>query len=343
MAHRLNSDADATLAGFLDDVRPQSIESLEVFSGSTIASKSFHSLGCHSETLTELALKCLSADAMQSLNILKGCTNLTSLSLAESPGSITDLEHRHNDVFLEVVVWLQECTNLKSVQLSHFYSGPALLTPVLLEKTIHLRELELDGYSMTPAKTFHRALAHQTSLRSLCLKGEGDETGPEGYNILVDSLCQLVNLTDLRLKEIADYFNDEHICKLARSLPKLEVLVTGGWNITDAVLRELPVLSSLKMLQFNAITKFTAQAIMEFVLSLGYGNMGFVLAILMADMESDLAPHEKQLITETLAQQVKGRFDFMLLRGKRCEARLGCLANILPDPEVSEFEGDDSD
>ena len=319
--HRQEIDADATLAAFLNDVRPQSVEALGIHSGSTIASLSLQALGCHSETLTDLALKSLSAEAMESLNMLKACTNITSLSLAEGPGSTTDLEHRHDDVFHEVVTWLANCTNLKSVQLSQFFSGPALLELILLERNVHLQELELDGYVMTPAKSFHRALGQHTSLRSLCLKGEGDEVGPqglEGYDILVDSLCNLENLTDLRLKDISDYFNDEHIQRLARHLPKLEVLVTGGWGITDAALVEFRLLPSLKMLQFTAITKFTTQGIMEFILALGPGNMGFALSILMSDMDHDLAEHERQLIMETLATQVKGRFEFMTLRGKRC-------------------------
>ena len=312
-------DADATLATFFNDIRPQSLESLGIHSGSNIASLSFQALSKHCETLTDLTLKSLSAEAMQSLSLLKECRKLTTLSLAESISSTTDLEHRHNDIFLEVVEWLRGCTNLRSVQLSHFYSGPALLEPVLREKTVHIQELELDGYVMTPAKSFHRALAQHTSLRSLCLKGEGDDYGLEGYNILVDSLCQLENLTDLRLKDIADYFTDEHVCKLARYLPKLEVLVTGGWGITDEVFKELRLLSSLKMLQFNAITKFTAQGLMEFVLALGPGNMGFALSVLMSDMEHDLEPHERQLVIETLETQVKGRFEFMTMRGKRYE------------------------
>ncbi len=133
------------------------------------------------------------------------------------------------------------------------------------------------------------------------------------------SECQLEGLTVLRLQRIADYFDDENICKLARSLPKLEVLVVGGWDITDAVLTELRTLSSLKTLQFNAITKFTKQAIMEFILSLGPGNMGFALSILMADMDSDLEPYERLHIGETLEAQLKGRFEFMTLRGTCCE------------------------
>lgn len=318
---RQDVNADGTLAIFISDLRPQSLESLSIHSRSSIASASFKALECHSLTLTDLALKSLSAEAVESLHLLKGCINLTTLSLAESTASATDLEQRHNDVFLEVVAWLQACTKLRTVQLSNFFSGPAILEPLLLEKNIHIQELELDGYVMTPAKSFHRALAHHTSLQSLCLKGEGEEPGQEGYEVLVESICYLENLTDLRLKDIADFFNDEHVCRIARNLPKLEVLVIGGWGITDKVFEDLRLLESLKMLQFNAITRFTTQGIMELALALGPGNTGFSLSILMSDMDYDLATHERQLITETLATQVRGRFDFMTMRGERCKAR----------------------
>lgn len=314
---RLDDDADVTLGIFLNEIRPQSIKSLEIHGGSTIASWTFRALNDHSTTLTELALKSLSAEAMESLHLLKDCTNLTSLSLAEGPSSTTDLENRHNDVFLEVVNWLQNCTKLKSIQLSRFFSAPALLTPILLEKSIHLEELELNDYLMRSSTTFHRALAQHKSLRSLYLKGEAEEGMPDGCMILVNSLSELENLTDLRLRDIAENFNDGHIRILATHLPKLEAFVTGGWSITDVVLKSLCQLRSLKMLQFNAFTKFTAQAIMEFVLALGPGNMGFSLSVLMSEMDNDLSAQERNLITETLASQVKGRFEFMTVRGKQ--------------------------
>ena len=243
-----------------------------------------------------------------------GCTNLVTLHLSESPTTTTDLEHRHNDVYLEVVAWLRECKRLKSVKLSHFFSAPALLTSILLEHDIKLTSLELDGYTMLVGKTLHRALVHQPSLQSLYLNGDGDDPGSDGYDILVESLCQLKNMTDLQLQSISDWFNDENICQLARNLPKLEEFSFTGYGITDKVWSDIARLKHLRRLQFNAVTNFTAKSILSFVSGLDYGNHGFALGIMMAELESDLKPHEQQLIRNTL-KRVGGTFDFMLLRG----------------------------
>ena len=204
---------------------------------------------------------------------------------------------------------------MKSIKLSHFFSAPSLLTPILLENDIKLAELELDEYTMAVGKTFHRALSHQRSLKSLYLKGEGDEPGTDGYDILVDSLCKLENLTELALENISDYFQDKHICRLAQGLPRLESFATTGWGITDVVFKELVNLKYLRRLTFNGLTNFTARGLLAYVQGLNYSNQGLVLAVMMADMDSNLEPQQQELIRDTLSKKVGGTFDFMLIRG----------------------------
>ena len=313
---RINSDADHAMASFLNEIREQSLKSLVTLSTSIIGPESFLALNCHRECLTELHLCDISADAMVNLNLLKECTNLVSLQLSETRTSTTDLEHRHNDVFLEVAAWLCGCKKLKNIKLNHFHSAPSLLTSVLCEHDIQLIEMDLDDYTMKIGKSFHRALVHQPSLQSLCLMGEGDEQGSEGYSILVDSLCKLGNLDDLRLGGVSDFLTDGDICRLAQNLPKLESFATRGWGLTDRIWQDLARLKCLKRLDFNAMTSFTAQSLLGYVLGLGHGNQGFALAVMMADMDFDLKPHEQQLIRDTLAQRVGGSFEFMLLRGQ---------------------------
>ena len=313
---RITSDADHAMASFLNEIKEQSLKSLETLSNSMIGPESFLALNCHRECLTELHLCDISADAMVELNLLKGCTNLVSLQLSEIRTSTTDLEHRHNDVYVEVAAWLCGCKNLKNIKLNHFHSASSLLTSLLCENDIQLIEMELDDYTMKIGKTFHHALVHQPSLQSLCLMGEGDEAGSEGYSVLVNSLCKLENLTDLRLEGVSDFFNDEHICQLAQNLLKLESFVTTGWGLTDKIWQDLARLKYLKRLDFNAMTSFTAQSLLGYVLGLGHGNQGFALAVMMADMDFDLKSHEQQLIRDTLTKRVGGSFEFMLLRGK---------------------------
>ena len=306
------------MAQLFSDLRPQSLESFVVFSSSSIGPESFLALSSsHGRTLTELKLNSLNSHAMENLNLLKGCSSIVSLLMSEEPGSETDLEHRHPEVFLEVVAWLGECKSLQTISLSHFFNGPNLLTPLLLESTIRLRELNLDGYTMNPARTFHRALVNQPTLQSICLKGEGDEPsalGLEGYDALVNSLCQLPKLTDLRLKNISDFFNDDHICQLAQNLHKLETLDTSGWALRDRCLSELSNLKFLRSLEFSAYTRFTSNGIMDFIYGLeGPDHAGFSLAVLNAEMDCNLAEDEQIQIREAIYTKFGGKFHFQVI------------------------------
>lgn len=310
---RTQEDADSQLATFLNGLRPHSLQSFEIFSHSAIGAETFLAMNSHRESLTELKLSNIPVFAMSEISLLKGCNNLVSLLLAETIG--TDLEHEYNDTFLETIDWLKKCKNLRTLSFSNFFSAPALMPSILFEPSIHLTKLELEGYSMQRARSFHQALSNQTSLQCLWLKGQPEET-IEGINILIDSLSKLTNLTDLRLREISDFFRNEHIITLALSLPKIEIWWTSGLAITDAIWPAVASLRALRRLDLMATSSFTATGILDFVLELGEGNRGFSLAIMMADMDSDLTPEEQSCIRETLADKVEGRFEFTLMRGE---------------------------
>lgn len=317
-------EADAKFADFLNETNPQTLESLEVFSKISIGAESLLALSCHRDSLTELKLGHVNDTAMLSLNLLAGCTNLTTLLLTDGTNRAVDLKHDHNDVFLETVEWLRSCKKLQSVTIRGIRGGQHLLTPVLLENEIHLVSLELKGYVMADAQHFHQALANQPSLQELQLQGDTDETG-DGVPILVESLSQLTSLTDLRLQDISDYFTDEVIGRLARSLTKLEGWWTSGWGVTDAIWRDVTRLKSLKRLDMAALSRFTANGILDFIYSLGPGNKGLVLAVMMADVDCDLTEEEQGTIRESIAAQVEGRFEFQLQRGR-------CLCQFFQAP-----------
>lgn len=248
--------------------------------------------------------------------MLKGCTNLVSLSLAATPDPSFNFEHTYKDVFLETIDWFNKCKKLHTISFSKFPSGSALLTPLLLDGSIQLTKLEMEGYSMDCAKSFHQALANQTSLQTLSLKGETNYEDFDGNLILVESLSKLVNLTDLHLGDISELFQDRHISYLARSLPKLEVWWTGGSTITDAIWSDMSSLQALRRLDLAALTRFTANGILNFIHALGPGNKGLVLAVINADIDCDLEPDEFALIHRAMTKQVDGRFEFTLVRGK---------------------------
>lgn len=314
--HRQDSNADRGLATFLNELRPQSLESFETFSHPN-GPETFQSLSGHGESLIELKLNFIPQHALTKLSLLKDCTNLVSLSLVGNRLFATDLENSYNDAFLETVAWLKECKKLRTLAFAEIPSATALLIPILLENSIHLTSLECECFGLPDTKKFHQALANQTSLQTLWLKGDGDvdEFTLGRPDVLVDSLSSLVNLTDLRLTEVSDAFDDQHIVQLANSLPKLEVWSTSGYRLTDAIWGAVASLKSLRRLDLNALTIFTAYGIVDFIDKLGTGNKGLVLAVMNADMDSELSPREQKLIETRIARKVEGRFEFGMSRG----------------------------
>ena len=313
------------MASFLYDLRPQSLESLEIFSYSNIAAETFVALNSHCECLKELRLNNIKSEAIPALSLMKHCIALTSLLLSESHGT-TDLENTQNDVFLEVVAWLRECKGLKSIAFQKMPSASAILTPVLLDNNIRLVKLELEGYQPRLAQDFHRALGLQDSLRSVWLKGEGEEFMGDDIDILVNSLTKLTHLNDLRLRDVSDFFNDEHICRLARNLIELREWWTSGFGITDAIWPDVARLKSLRRLEINAWTSFTTDGLLEYIAELGSGNNGMILSVLMADPEGhSLTEEEQSIVRDCLASRVEGRFDYILARGTKTQKCLYCL------------------
>ncbi|KAL6718381.1 hypothetical protein ACLMJK_004470 [Lecanora helva] len=313
-------NADQHLATFLNDIRPNSLESFEIISTSQIGAESFLALNCHRESLTELKLVGLKAEAIPSLSLLRGCTSLNSLSLAENGVATQDLEKRHNDVFLEVTAWLCACKALQTITITKLLSATGILTPVLLENKIKLTKLELEGYLMSESRDFHQALASQISLQALWLKGESSDVGSD-VDILVESLSKLENLTDLRLREISDYFLDSHLCRLAQSLKKLETWWTSGYAITDAIWDDVASLHDLRDLNLSAVTRFTADGIVNYILSLGAGNRGLILNVTMGDVDYQLSEEDQSMIKDTINSHIGGRFDFMYFRGNEAKLR----------------------
>lgn len=310
-----DTQADRLCAALLSEMRPQSLRRFKVLGMGSCGTETFLALNGHRESLAKLELSELNAEAMPNLSMLKECSNLHTLSLAEKAPPIQDLEKRHNDIFLEVIAWLRECKRLKSLTIRNFLSGPALLTPILLENDIGLIELELDNYVMSESQDLHRALAHQPSLQDLRLSGEGVDPGDPDNDILVEALSKLENLTHLHLKEVSDGFMNHHITRLARSLPKLKYFGTSGYGVDDAIWKDMASLETLQILELNALSRFTANGIMHFVLSLGQGNRGIALSINMQENDSEIDEAEQTMIKETLHETLGGRFGLTLWKG----------------------------
>ncbi len=178
---------------FLNGLRANTLESFEIISFSNIGAESFLALNCHRESLTELKLSNLTADSVVALAMLKGCTSLRLLHLEDLLGT-TDLEGTQNDIFLELIAWLRDCRKLQEISLKKFMSGPAIMTPLLLENQIRLLKVTVEGYTMRDSRDFHQALAHQETLEGLWLRGDGEDVVRDDIDIFVESLSKLNHL-----------------------------------------------------------------------------------------------------------------------------------------------------
>jgi len=114
---------------------------------------------------------------------------------------------------------------------------------------------------------------------------------------------------------------------LASNLPELESLWISGWGITDKIWQYLKLLRSLRRLDINAWSSFTADGLLEYISGLGEGNWGLFLAVMMADPESALSEEEQYIVQEALTTKVEGRFDYTLAR----------------DPDADEYNESDSE
>lgn len=311
-----DAQADQLCAALLSDMRPQSLRSFEVLGMGSCGAETFLALNSHRDSLRKLELSELNAEAMPNLSILKACSSLHKLSLAEKAPPTQDLEKRHNDTFLEVIAWLRECKRLKSLTIRNFLSGPALLTPILLENDIALTKLELDNYVMSESKEFHQALANQSSLEDLRLSGEGVDPGDPDNDLLVEALSKLDNLTHLHLKEVSDGFLNHHITRLARDLPRLKYFGTSGYGVNDEIWKDMARLHSLQVLELNALSRFTPDGIMDFILSLGEGNRDMTLSINMQENDAEMSDEEQMTIRSIMYEKLGGRFGLTLWKGQ---------------------------
>lgn len=308
-------EGDEAFATFLHELKPDTLAYFEMISYNNLGKLSFDALGRH-KTLRHLDLGNLNQHAMENLNALRQCTEIHTLKLDDSRGTV-QLETLNNDVFMEVVKWLSSCTNLRDLTLKRFVDGPAILSRVLFSPQVKLNKLFLEGYTVrhTSSQLFHSALSEQKSLESVWLKGNGDDTTSDDLAIMVEGLCNLPNLKELVLKDVSDEFSEDHIVSLALSLPLLEDFWTSGGEVSARILPALTTLNHLRNLTLYAMTQFRSDAILDFLASLDPGTQkGFNLSLMAVDPDYDLSETEQEIIQEYIRTNLDGRFEFVLWR-----------------------------
>jgi hypothetical protein len=310
----VSEDSDHKFSKFIGTLRPNSLKQLHTISDIRAGAETFLALNQHSESLEDLRL-CVSNNSLPQLSLLQGCTAIKYLRIEDIHGAI-DLEATENDVFLEVIAWLRKCESLQRLSFTKLQSGAAVTTPILLEHNIRLTHLEIDTYTLKEHKAFHQALVHQqSSLKYLSLSGDTDGMFRDDLDILVDSLKQLHELRDLKLI-LPEVLRDEHLITIIAKLSLLEDLYVSGLELNDVVLDSLANLSYLRSVTLSGISKFTVDALLDFVARLGAGNSGIRVTIDMADPDTMLPDESVNLIKDCLAEKTGGTFEYMALRGK---------------------------
>lgn len=312
-------EADHALATFINGMPENKLVYFENLGDCGIGTETCLALNTHGKSLRQLKLA-LNEDGILALGLLQGCTAVRTLSIASTRVS-ADLKATQNDVYLEIIEWLKSCNSIKEISFHNIASAPDLAMPILLNRNVSLEELDINAnkedamYVVKDHHDFHRALNEQPTISRLHLQADPDPTTRDDIEILMNSLCSLKGLRELRLTRISDYFTDEHIVLLAKHLVNLEELNVGGYGISDTALIGLTNLRMLRALTFGGITTFSSERLMDFIDQLGPGNEGLVLSLDMADPDSAISEEEQDLLRKLIATKVDGRFEYQLLRG----------------------------
>ncbi|EME76846.1 uncharacterized protein MYCFIDRAFT_147409 [Pseudocercospora fijiensis CIRAD86] len=329
----VNEDADHALATFISGMQENQLRNFENIGSCRIGAETCLALNHHGRSLESLKL-CLANEDLPALGLLQGCTALEILALASTErNNPVDLKATQNDAYLEIIDWLAKCSSLKEIGFTDFVSAPDLLLPVLLNKDVTLQKLQINAnentmYIVKDHHDFHQALSQQPGLRRLLLRADPDPiSSSDDIDTLMNAFCSLKELRELNLIRISDYFSNKHIADIAEKLSNLEDLCIGGYGIDDKVFAKLAELRNLRSLTFNGITSFSVHGILDFIDKLGEGNRGLLLSIDAADPDSAIPQECQDMIRDVIAQKLEGRFDYTLLR----------------DPNVPEFDTDDSD
>lgn len=137
-------------------------------------------------------------------------------------------------VVTELANWIRSCKALRRLELGQFVDDPVLLSHVLIDDSLRLTTLSLEGYNMPDSSTFHEALSCQKSLQNLYLSGKGSFLS-EDNEILVQAISQLHDLRELELDGISDCCTFDHLTTLTHHLSHLESLWINVGNFDDDI------------------------------------------------------------------------------------------------------------
>ena len=315
------SEADVELGQFLSGLQSDSLTFFEIIQQCGIAEMTCQALAQHSRSLRELKL-CLEKDSIPNLLLLHSCNQLQKLKIEISGGAM-DEKMAEEPVLIELTSWLNDCPNLRSVELHNVGFAPKLLTPVFQSKTVQLEDLDIKAlstwntsswYSMKDHRDFHLSLGNQKKLRNLSLVGDATDVTRDDNDALVQSVCQCKELRRLKLRGVSEYLSEEAVISLLAILHQLEELYIHGLTLTNDVLDSVVTHPYLKSICFMDLTFFTFQGLLSFVERLDDSKHGFELSVNMASTDHLLSDQEVHMIQQLLYDKVGGKFDYVAHR-----------------------------
>ena len=306
-------EADRELGAFLAGLPFNNLTIFENIRQFGLKDHFCRSLAKHSESLTELRL-CIEKDTITHLIWLRRCTKLRRFRL-EIAGTIVDENSIEKDCLDELIDWLQECSDLQSVELSDVGFAPHLLIPLCESEDISLEDLDIKAlrswYSMKENRQFHTSLGHQTKLKNLSIFGDATDVSSDDNDTLVESVCQCKQLRRLKLRGVSEYFSEEAVIRLLTVLTDLQEVYIHGLMLGDNVLEAVATHPKLRTICFMDLTVFTFEGLLGFISILDESKQNFELAINMASSDRQLSDEEIQMVRQSLYDKVQGKLDYV--------------------------------
>ncbi|KAI4723435.1 hypothetical protein E4T48_00176 [Aureobasidium sp. EXF-10727] len=283
----VGDDSDRQLARFLNRMPKNTLQYFENIGECGIGTQTCQALNTHGASLKFLALA-VPDKGIEGLGMMKDCTVIETLKLTDTQPP-HDLKEMQKDTLDGMVEWLKQCTKLREVNLTYFVSAPDILAPVLSEEGIDLEDLQINAKD----DCMYALREHQEFHAAI------------GLQTKLQSL--LLKADPDPLEPVARNQLCESLCEL-RDLRYLKLTRSSDYFQDD----------QLQLLGENLLN------LEDLLVS---GNRGLAISIDMASLDAALSSEEQDLVRDTLATKVQGRFEYQLVRGSDSSGGAGLEAD----------------
>lgn len=268
----IGTDVDTDMAGCLDGLGPNTLESFSTMSRNNFGSHTYAALARHAVSLKKLRLFVdhgSQALSITGLPVLGNCKNLRTLHLEASIGEYPpEIERFRPEVFFKIRSWLRQCTSLTDLCFDKFPGTLSVLDEVLAVPEIKLVSLtvKLDEGFTEPLWV---ALQGQTDLESLVLTSTDPRIiWEDRYELLHETLITFTKMRKLHITH--EFFTLQDVHAMAKAMPYLEDFSFEGVTqfVEDEYLDEFASMRHLKVLTINACSGITHMGLVKFIKAL---------------------------------------------------------------------------